>query len=311
MLDKFYYINNVGDRIDFGQRGVIANYNDLRDYSWSYEVVNDKISGFSKGVGTKNLPTTFIGGNEEFCRRRRNEAFVIFEKDILAFKKGKLYIGEYYLNCFIFGTENDKYKENGRYLETTFKIATDDLDWHRDVTQQFFATASTSSSSSGFDYPYGYPYDYGANVVREKELFNDSDFESDFTMVIYGPCTDPMVTIGGHRYQVLDTISSDEIITIDSKKKTLIKTTSSREEINIINKRYKKESIFEKIPGKETNINWDGTFGFDITIHYNRSEPVWEYTVAETIDSPNANDLLDDNGDYILDFYGDRIEVSA
>lgn len=311
MHDTFYYVNSFGERLDFGKKRIMADYNDLRDYEWEPVINNDKITGYKKGSVEKRIPTIFIGGDEAFCRRQRNKAFVIFEKDVLANKKGRIYIGDYYLNCNIIGASNDNYKEDGRYLETEFKVRTDKTEWRRDKIQSFFKTLG-NASSTGYDYPYGYPYDYGANLNKGQALDNDSDFPIDFTMVIYGPCVNPTIYIGNHRYQVNETLLEGETITISNKDKTIIKTNISREQINIINKRYKPESVFEQIPAGETNINWDGTFGFDIEIHEKRSEPVWEYTVpVEKEETTTGKELLDSSGGFILDNKGERIEVAG
>ena len=48
MLDKFFYENNNGKRVVFGEGGLYANYNDLRDYEWSYSDDNNIIGGFYK-----------------------------------------------------------------------------------------------------------------------------------------------------------------------------------------------------------------------------------------------------------------------
>ena len=86
MLDKFYYLNNFGEKINFGMDGIYACYNDLRDYEWSYESSNNIITGFIRGIKTKKLPVIFLSGSGEKTRKLRNKAYEIAEKDILAGK---------------------------------------------------------------------------------------------------------------------------------------------------------------------------------------------------------------------------------
>jgi hypothetical protein len=37
--------------------------------------------------------------------------------------------------------------------------------------------------------------------------------------------------------------------------------------------RNKAESVFEQIPAKSLSLSWPGTFGFDLTLYEERSEP--------------------------------------
>ena len=44
---------------------------------------------------------------------------------------------------------------------------------------------------------------------------------------------------------------------------------------SIFEKREKKNSVFKWIPSGELILNWDGTFGFDLTIYKERGAPKW------------------------------------
>ena len=47
----------------------------------------------------------------------------------------------------------------------------------------------------------------------------------------------------------------------------------SGKEINLFDYRDKTQSVFERIPGGNLRLNWTGTFGFDLTLFEERSEP--------------------------------------
>lgn len=314
MIDKFKYVNNFGETLQFGEGGVNARLNDLRDYAWSYTVINGVITGFSKEIFEKQLPVQFIGASEKYIKRKRNNAFSIVEKDVLAKRKGRLYVGKYYLNCWIFGADNDNYLSDGRTLETTWKVVTDDPYWRRDADFSFAGNGNMSDSEDvGKGYPYGYPYDYSVYTHRINTIDTEANFPSDFTMTIEGPCVNPTIIIGGHTYKILDEILAGEYVTIESSrsKKTITKTLTDRSEISIFNKRYKAESVFEQIPGGVSSVSWSDAFKFVVTIHELRSEPVWDYEEKETIDKTSIFDLLDNYGNYILDSMGEKIEVQG
>ena len=102
MLDVFKYENHLGEVIQFGENGVFANSNDLRDYSWQYDSDKNKIENFRKGVVNKTIPIVIVAPTEEEGVEVRNKIFEVFEKDVVAEIPGKIIIGEYYMNAYIY-----------------------------------------------------------------------------------------------------------------------------------------------------------------------------------------------------------------
>ena len=82
MLDKFFYENNNGKRVVFGEGGLYANYNDLRDYEWSYSDDNNIIGGFYKEPVKKSLPVVIVKNSLAERIAVRNSLFEVFESDI-------------------------------------------------------------------------------------------------------------------------------------------------------------------------------------------------------------------------------------
>lgn len=98
---------------------------------------------------------------------------------------------------------------------------------------------------------------------------------SNFELIIYGPCTDPKITINNYPYQIFDTLSAGEYITVNSRAKTVTKNLGNGTMQNIFEKRAKDKSIFEPIPSGSLAVNWNGEFGFDFTVFKERSVPKW------------------------------------
>lgn len=94
-------------------------------------------------------------------------------------------------------------------------------------------------------------------------------------MTIYGPCVDPKIIVNGYPYQVNDTLEAGEYIVIRSREKKVMKYLSNGTIQSIFEKREKKNSVFKRIPSGELILNWDGTFGFDLTIYKERGAPKW------------------------------------
>lgn len=150
MLEKLKYISSRKEEIAFGENGIFVNYNDLRDYDWSFEAVNNKISSFTKGITEKTLPVIIKAGSEEEGLRIKNELFEIAEKDLLTHSHGKIVIGDYYLKCFIKGSKKSNYLIDKGYLETELKIVTDFPMWTKETTTPFKVGSVATSRKNIF-----------------------------------------------------------------------------------------------------------------------------------------------------------------
>lgn len=315
MLDKFYYENNKGEILSFGDDGIFANYNDLRDYEWKYDSDDEIITNFHRGVTTKSLPAIFCGKSGQECRIRRNNAYVIAEQDVILEQKGKLHIGDYYMNCWIYGITNSDYLNSERFLKSEFKVVTDEPVWRKEKTFEFIP--SEVKSDYGFDFPFDFPFDFQNTPLQVNSLNNESIFDVNFKMTFYGAVENPQIQINGHTYRMNCNLEQGERIVIDSLAKTINKYGVDNSEQNFFNYRYKPESIFEKIPCGVQMLSWGGEFGFDITLIDERSEPKWKYTklsisdISDVVEIGTKYYLLDSDGNYILDSDGDTITTNT
>lgn len=79
--------------------------------------------------------------------------------------------------------------------------------------------------------------------------------------------------VNEHVYQVFDTLSNNEYIKINSRNNTIIKYLANGTAQNIFYKKGNDGSVFNLIPSGDLLVSWNGEFGFDITIHKERSVP--------------------------------------
>lgn len=273
MLEKLRYKNHINETLDFGIDKLFVNENDLRDFAWSVTSINDKISGFKKGIVSKTVPVVIKCSSAAEGIEIRNKLFEVFEKDVRAQKHGKFIIGDYYLKCYITGNKKAEYLMSKSYMEIELTVQTDYPEWIKETT-----TAIRGNSSSGdayLDYSFDFPFDYKNGL--EIECLNNTDFiASNFRIVIYGKAENPAIFIGGHEYSAEVDIGQGEFLTIDSIEKTVILTRNNGEKVNCFNLRNKRSYIFEKIP-PGVSVVTTSTEGliFDITLLEERSEPKW------------------------------------
>ena len=273
MLDKFIYENHLGQRFDGLANGVYLNHSDLRDFWWSYDTINNKISRFFREITERNLPLVVYGKTDEEAIAAKHRLYELAEVDIVAKIPGKIFVGDYYTTGFITGSAKSNYLIRRKYSRIDLTFTSEDPAWYLEHSHSFFP-GTESGYVGGFDYPFDYPYDYALSMNGRK-IVCDSVGSSEFRLRIYGEATDPTVVIGGHTYTINGTISKGESLLIDSLTKTITLTTASGKKVNWFDKRGREEYIFEPLPAGQSTVTWSGAFGFDLTVVEKRSEPKW------------------------------------
>lgn len=274
MLDKLTYTNHLGEVITFGDFPYFANYSDLRDYQWSY---NENITKFDRGTVTKTLKVLVVG-EQKAALKAKDSLYETFEKDILAMKKGTFTIGDYRMDAFVYGSKKTEYLINEKILVVELSVVTDTPQWKTEETIVFSANTETDDVDLGRDYleTAGYPYGYSYNLANAN-INNDSFYACGFKLIIYGEATNPAITIGDKLYRVDVTVAKGEYLEIisDGINKTITLHKSGNVKEDCFANRYKQQSVFAKIETGKNLVIWDNTFGFDLTLLKERSEPKW------------------------------------
>ena len=275
MLEKFIFENHLGQRFEGLPNGVFLNYNDLRNYSWSYDTINNRISRFYMGTKNRKLPLVVKCNSDEEAVAVKNRLHELAEADIEAKIPGKIFVGDYYTNGYITASTKSNYLITKRLCYIELTLTSDDPAWYREQTHTFLpGTGSSIGIGGGTDYPYDYPYDYALSLKGQK-IVCDSVGSNAFRLLIYGEAVNPSVVIGGHVYAINGTIGKGETLLIDSLSKKITLTTAFGNKINWFDKRGREDYIFEPIPAGQNTVSWLGTFGFDLMVIEKRSEPRW------------------------------------
>ena len=138
-----------------------------------------------------------------------------------------------------------------------------------------YRAAESQETEEWLDYTFDYAYDY-KKALTISELQNDSMFESDFALTIYGPCQNPVITIGETPYALTVSLGIGELVTVDSSAQTIRRTSSKGVEENAFRTWTDKEHyIFRKIPPGRVAVGWSKLFDFDLTVFRERNTPEW------------------------------------
>lgn len=272
------YINSKGIEVDFlgSIRLKDANFS---TYEWEYDYIEQQhgisISKFKKSAKNFELTALFTGSVNN-RKKRLNEFTNTVEYDVLQNSAGVLIHGDDYINCFIIASSNEPQQGNTS-TQKTFTMLAPYPFWIEEASRSFFPVAA--GKATGFlDYNYDYNYNY-TQAATGNEVWNIEHYAPcKFKLTVYGPVSNPRIIINDNVYEVDDTLENHDYIVIDSfknQKNTITKFTSSGQQLNLLNLRYKKSSVFTPIFPNNIKINWNGTFGFDLTLYLERSEPRW------------------------------------
>lgn len=274
MLEQLIYKNHFNEVFEFGKNGIYVDMNDLHDYEWTVTKKNNKISSLDYAVSKRTLPVIIICKTEEEGIAARNKLFEIVEKDALSMQHGQIIIGDYYFKCFVTKSQKSEYLTSKRYMKVKLTLTTDFPFWVKESTFVFRKQGGALKGGHNFDFNFDYPFDYFSGLDR-KDFFNTGFAGTNFRMIIFGACSNPVVYVNGHAYQVNCDVALGEYLTIDSVNKTITLTAIDGSKTNKFNLRNRDSYVFEKIKPGTNTVTWEGDFGVDITLLEERSEPKW------------------------------------
>lgn len=266
------YISSAGNKYELhSKNGVVHKHLPYRSWSWKVRCTEleqgVRVSGFTRGPAQYKSELLFYGTKEE-QEKLINDLHDEYEGDMRRKKTGRLIVDGQYLDMYVIGVDA-RYK-NG--------VTTDNIQiyapypyWMQE--QKIVLDASAVTGSGFLDYEYDYSYDYTAPVMGRKLIKSDFPFTSEYQMVIYGLAVNPRITINGYPYTLYATIPQGAYVIIDSKQKSIMMYNTNGTRTDLFNFRNKTESIFQKIPAGDLDIAWDSSYGVDITVFRERSEP--------------------------------------
>ncbi|CDB24270.1 uncharacterized protein BN706_00465 [Clostridium sp. CAG:557] len=264
------YMNHLGETIKFDGKNYFSNSYKMRDYTWNYESDFNKIKSFNlSNVSTKTLSVSIHTRSQSKGFELFNSFFEIFEKDVLAKRPGKFYLGDYYYTCYVISSVKEDFLAAQNLLTLELTIISDTNNWVCEKTYSFVKNQPVS----GHGYIYGYPYQYSSGAL--KSFLNDALIGYNFKLIIYGPVINPALYIGGHMYAVNVPVEVDEYLEINCREKIIETVQSDGKRTSVINYRNRENYIFQKIPSGVVAVTWNNDFGFDLTLFDERSEPKW------------------------------------
>lgn len=276
-MQNIFYENSEGIKLNLLRSPYRLQTADFFNYSWEYSSITGQMNGgkitkFKQGIKSKQATLGIMGRNEEEYYAAVDGFYETVERDVINLTPGKLWIGDYYLECYIFSSQKESWEDGIEVLDNTINIVTEYPFWISKNIYTFHSYGTSSSNNKR--YVSRYPYRY-ANGMNNTYIINPHFTDSNFTLIVYGPVVNPKVSIGGQSYLVNIVLEAGEYLEIDSRAGTVVKVTINGERVDAFHNREKKRTFFKKIQTGRQNVVWTGKFDFDLILYEERSEPKW------------------------------------
>ena len=151
MLDKFIFENHLGLRFVGLENRVFLNYSNLRDYSWSYDTMNNRISRFYMRVRNRKIPLTVKCSSDEEAIAVLNRLHELAEADIWARIPGKVFVGDYYTTGYITASTKSNYLISKQMCNIELTLTSDDPAWYREKLYAFYKNNGNSGGDDSGD----------------------------------------------------------------------------------------------------------------------------------------------------------------
>ena len=279
------YKNNYKEEANLTKWPYMITGGDIFDGEWESIENDEHIQGFEKNIQERTLNIDVSAVGMQTLASAIDNLEGIFEKDIISASPGRLYVGDSYMNCYVYKNNKGRWVNDIDKITMELKIKSDYPYWITEYLYQFREISEPASEGEEigidyeFDYDYEYCYGFGSDGTMQY-INNASPTECGFRMAIYGPVINPQIRIGGHLYELKATLYDGEYAVIDcstrySQDRSIYKVQVDGTRIDLFNSRNKQSEIFQKIPAGRSTVTWPGNFGFDVTLFGERGTPPW------------------------------------
>lgn len=280
-MKDIFYVNSRGIVLDLLEPPYLLQTGELFDYAWSYEsvdksAVSSHITGFKKEIKEIPLTLSILNYSRESYETAIDKFFETVEYDVINKTPGELHIGEQYLQCYVITSAKTGWEYDIELLDNDIKLVAERPAW---VTEQNITFKPSTGDQLGeyLDFPFDVPFDLTGDGSGIGNITFNHYAACDFLLTVYGPCTNPRITIGDNLYMIKTKLDAGEYLLVDSRECTVVRVRTNGIIVNEFgNRETKTGSVFAKIQPGYNLVSWDGSFGFDVLLYLERSEPSWK-----------------------------------
>lgn len=246
----------------------------VRGREWGYSIGYRSIAAATRAARECSMSVTFLDLSVADELRR------LADRDVAMATPGTLAIDGWSQRAYI--TAADPSSISRAHMAAKLTVVLLDGVWRKGHTIAFEQLTATSGDGEFLDLPYDLPYDLGVPSTRRYVDVGEWG-AAPLRFVVYGPCVNPAVRIDGNWYRVDVTVPDGGYLVVDPlatpRSVTLVaadgSTTDAFAKARRGNGSGSGEYIFQPASPGVHEVEWDRSFGFDITWYEEEGEPPW------------------------------------
>jgi hypothetical protein len=246
----------------------------VRGRSWSYSLGYASLTGVTRKARKCSLTLVFTDPARADALRH------VADRDMARGTPGKLLADGWEQRAYIVECEPADVFGGWHKAEATVVLL--DGVWRKGHTVSFEPQSPKAGDGDSLDLPYDLPHDLAAPSPRTR--FDAGEWgETPLRLVFYGPCIDPSVRIDGNLYRVEAVVPEGGYLVVDPlaspRSVTLVNADGSAVDVFAKARRGDGlgggEYIFQPVSPGGHEVEWDKSFGFDLTWYEEEGEPPW------------------------------------
>ena len=246
----------------------------VRGREWGYSIGYRSIAAATRAARECSMSVTFLDLSIADELRR------LADRDVAMATPGTLAVDGWSQRAYI--TAADPSSISRAHMAAKLTVVLLDGVWRKGHTVAFEQLTATSGDGEFLDLPYDLPYDLGVPSTRRYVDVGEWG-AAPLRFVVYGPCVNPAVRIDGNWYRVDVTVPDGGYLVVDPlatpRSVTLVaadgSTTDAFAKARRGNGSGSGEYIFQPASPGVHEVEWDRSFGFDLTWYEEEGEPPW------------------------------------
>lgn len=275
-MHRLSYISGMGGvEVSLDCRSALAGTAEgVRGREWGYSIGYRSIAAATRAARECSLSVTFLDLSAADELRR------LADRDVSMATPGTLAIDGWTQRAYI--TAADPSSISQAHMAAKLTVVLLDGVWRRGHTVSFEPLTAPQGDGDSLDLPYDLPCDLGAPSARSYIDVGEWG-AAPLKFTIYGPCTNPAVRIDGNWYRVDATVPDGGYLVVDPlavpRSVTLVNADGST--VDAFPKAHRGEGlgggeyIFQPASAGTHEVDWDKSFGFDLTWYEEEGEPPW------------------------------------
>lgn len=246
----------------------------VRGREWGYSIGYRSIAAATRAARECSMSVTFLDLSVADELRR------LADRDVAMATPGTLAIDGWSQRAYI--TAADPSSISRAHMAAKLTVVLLDGVWRKGHTVAFEQLTAAAGDGEFLDLPYDLPYDLGVPSTRRYVDVGEWG-AAPLRFVVYGPCVNPAVRIDGNWYRVDVTVPDGGYLVVDPlatpRSVTLAaadgSTTDAFAKARRGNGSGSGEYIFQPASPGVHEVEWDRSFGFDLTWYEEEGEPPW------------------------------------